>query len=135
MLGSVNVETSECSRTADQESIHAGIRDSVGFGQLGRMVFGVMEGWMVEEVRAQVAAKRISGDAKAEGRWSTVLGAVLCQQGRHDESVELHERALEISQLVLSEAKYDVKRVMCMSNLAVAYSALRGSVDMKMRWL
>ena len=47
MLGSVNVETSECSRAADRESIHAGIRDSVGFGQLGRMVFGVMEEWMV----------------------------------------------------------------------------------------
>ncbi len=109
MLGSVNVETSECSRAADRESIHAGIRDSVGFGQLGRMVFGVMEGWMAEEVRAQVAAKRISGNAKAELRWITVLGAVLGQQGRHDESVEVHhERALEISRLVLSEAKNNV---------------------------
>ena len=34
----------------DRESIHAGIRDSVGFGALGRMVFGVMEGRMVEEL-------------------------------------------------------------------------------------
>jgi hypothetical protein len=44
------VERSECSRAADRESIHAGIRDSVGFGALGRMVFGVMEGRMVEEL-------------------------------------------------------------------------------------
>ena len=43
MLGRVNVERSECSRAADRDSIHAGIRDSVGFGALGRMVFGVME--------------------------------------------------------------------------------------------
>ena len=32
MLGRVNVERSDCSRAADRESIHAGIRDSVGFG-------------------------------------------------------------------------------------------------------
>ncbi len=38
---------SDCSRATDRVSIHAGKRDSVGFGQLGRMVFGVMEGWMV----------------------------------------------------------------------------------------
>jgi hypothetical protein len=39
MLGRVNVERSECSRAADRESIHAGIRDSVGFGALGRASF------------------------------------------------------------------------------------------------
>ena len=66
MLGTVNVETSECSRTEDRDSIHSGIRDSVGFGQLGRMVFGVMEEWMVKELRAQVAAKREEGDERGE---------------------------------------------------------------------
>ena len=37
MLGRVDVAGSDCPRAADRESIHAGIRDSVGFGQLGRM--------------------------------------------------------------------------------------------------
>ena len=40
MLGHVNVERSECSRSADRDSIHAGIRGSVGFAALGRMVLG-----------------------------------------------------------------------------------------------
>ena len=58
MLGTLNIETSDCSRAADRECVHAGIRDSVGFGELGRMVFSVMEGWMVEELWAQAAAKQ-----------------------------------------------------------------------------
>ncbi len=103
-------------------AIHAGIRDSVGFGQLGRMVFGVMEGWMVEELRAEAAAKREAGDEEEEMRWSGVLGAVLGQQGRRDEAVEVYERALEISRRVLSEN--DEGQGAHMNNLAATYSAL-----------
>ena len=42
MLGRVNAETSDCSRAEDRESIREGIRRSVGFAKLSRMVFGVM---------------------------------------------------------------------------------------------
>jgi tetratricopeptide (TPR) repeat protein len=122
MLGRVNVERSECSRAADRESIHAGIRDSVGFGALGRMVFGVMEGWMVEELRAEVAAKQRDGDERGEMRWSCVMGSVLKDQGRREEAVEFEERALEISRRVLSED--DAGRGVCMNNLAATYSDL-----------
>ena len=45
-LGRVNAETSDCSRTLDRESIHEGIRRSVGFAKLSRAVFGVMKEWM-----------------------------------------------------------------------------------------
>ena len=46
MLGTVNAETSECSRPADRASIHDSIRSSVGFGKLSRMVFGCLRsGW------------------------------------------------------------------------------------------
>ena len=122
MLGTVNVETSECSRTADRDSIHCGIRDSVGFGELGRMVFGVMEEWMVEELRAQAAAKREEGDERGEMEWSCVLGTVLGQQGRREEAVEVEEKALAISRRVLSED--DEGRGVCMSNLANTYGDL-----------
>ena len=88
MLGRVNVERSECSRAADRESIHAGIRDSVGFGALGRMVFGVMEEWMVEELRAEVAVRQRDGDGEGEMWWSLVMGSVLGGQGRREEAVE-----------------------------------------------
>ena len=77
MLGRVDVARSDCSRAADRESIHAGIRDSVGFGELGRMVFGVMDEWMVGELQAQAAAKREEGDERGEIEWCLVLGAVL----------------------------------------------------------
>ncbi len=83
MLGSVDVERSDCSRAADLESIHAGIQDCVGFGQLGRVVFGVMEERMVGQVRALTAAKGEEGNEPQEMRWSCVLGDVLGQQGRH----------------------------------------------------
>ena len=122
MLGRVNVERSECSRAADRESIHAGIRDSVGFGALGRMVFGVMEEWMVEELRAEVAARQRDGDERGEMRWSCVMGSVLGDQGRRKEAVEFQERALEISRRVLSED--DAGRGAYMNNLAATYSAL-----------
>jgi hypothetical protein len=46
ILGTVNAETSECSRPADRSSIHDSIRSSVGFGMLSRMVLGVLEKWM-----------------------------------------------------------------------------------------
>ena len=42
MLGTVNAERSECSRPDDRASIHNGIRSSVGFVKLSRMVFGVL---------------------------------------------------------------------------------------------
>ena len=122
MLGRVNVERSECSRAADRESIHAGIRDSVGFGALGRMVFGVMEEWMVEELRAEVAARQRDGDEEGEMRWSCVMGSVLKDQGRREEAVEFEKRALEISQRVLSED--DAGRGAYMNNLAITYGAL-----------
>jgi tetratricopeptide (TPR) repeat protein len=122
MLGTVNVESSECSRTADRDSIHSGIRDSVGFGELGRLVFGVMEEWMVEELRAQAGAKRDEGNERGEMEWSNVLGDVLYRQGRHEEAVEVQEWALAISRRVLSEDEQG--RGVYMNNLANTYRAL-----------
>jgi tetratricopeptide (TPR) repeat protein len=122
MLGRVNVERSECSRVADRESIHAGIRDSVGFGALGRMVFGVMEEWMVEELRAEVAARQRDGNEEGEMRWSGVMGHVLRDQGRHEEAVEFEEKSFEISRRVLSED--DTDRGVYMNNLAITYGDL-----------
>jgi tetratricopeptide (TPR) repeat protein len=122
MLGRVDVARSDCSRAADRESIHAGIRDSVGFGELGRMVFGVMEEWMVGELQAQAAAKREEGDERGEMAWCQVLGTVLGQQGRSDEAVEFEEKALAIGRRVLGEDDADLG--VYMNNLAATYRAL-----------
>ena len=122
MLGRVDVARSDCSRAEDRESIHAGIRDSVGFGELGRMVFGVMEEWMVGELQAQVAAKREEGDERGEMEWCCLLGTVLGEQGRSDEAVEFFEKALAIGRRVLGEDDADLG--VYMNNLASTYSDL-----------
>ncbi len=77
---------------------------------------------MVEELRAQAAAKREEGDERGEMKWCCVLGAVLGQQGRSDEAVELQEKAHMIGRRVLD--MNDTYLGTLMSNLAVAYDAL-----------
>jgi hypothetical protein len=103
MLGTVNMETSDCSRPADRESIHDGIRGSIGFVMLSRMVFGVLEEWMEGQLRAQTASCEEAGD-EAEGmEWTRTLASVLTDQGRHNEALAMKERALEFFRRALPE--------------------------------
>ncbi len=106
MLGRVNAETSECSRAADRESIHEGIRLSVGFVELSRMVFGVMEGWMEEQLRCQAAASAAAGCENDSMRWNGALATLLQQQGRSDEAVVLFEACMEYCRRSLPEHDY-----------------------------
>ena len=101
MLGTVNMETSDCSRPADRESIHDGIRGSIGFVLLSRMVFGVLEEWMEGQLRAQVAACMCSGDINHAMEWSGTLGTLFAEQGRQDEAIALLEEELEYNRRVL----------------------------------
>ena len=137
MLGRVNVERSECSRNEDMEAIHDGIRTDVGFVQLGRMVFGVMEEWMAQELRALVTAKQLEGDDGQLMRWSCVLGNLLSEQGRHKEAVGFVERALEIAQRLVSGGSLRNGALgVYMNSVAVAYSALgrhEDALEMQMR--
>ncbi len=141
MLGRVNAETSDCSRAADRESIHEGIRRSVGFGKLSRMVFGVMEGWMEEQLRGQAAASAAAGDEKGAMGWNATLAAVFSEQGRHDEAVVICEAVFEFRRRTLPQNHLQIGLMVvvffdltcnltrsdsdqAMSNLALAYSAL-----------
>jgi hypothetical protein len=108
MLGRVNAETSDCSRASDRESIHEGIRRSVGFAKLSRMVFGVMEGWMEERLRGQAAASVAAGDERNAMGWYVVLAAIFAQQGRHDKAVVLLEADLKFQRRVLPENHPDI---------------------------
>ena len=94
MLGRVDVARSDCSRAADRESIHAGIRDSVGFGELGRMVFGVMEEWMVGQLRAEMFASRERGNEFDAISYNEGLSRLLSELGRDEEALELDKEAL-----------------------------------------
>ena len=101
MLGRVNAEESDCSRAADRDSIREGIRRSVGFVKLSRMVFGVMEGWMEEQLRGQVDANTAAGDEEEAMGWNIPLALVLSEQGRHNEAVVIKEAVLAFDQSVL----------------------------------
>jgi hypothetical protein len=91
MLGRVNAETSDCSRAADRELIHEDIKRSVGFAKLNRMLFGVMENWMEEQLRFQISM--CAGDEAL--LWISTLAVVLHEQGRLDEASDLREMILE----------------------------------------
>jgi hypothetical protein len=108
MLGRVNAETSDCSRADDRESIHEGIRRSVGFGKLSRMVFGVMEGWMEEQLRGQAAASAAAGDEQGARSWNATIANVFLEQGRYDEAVVICETVLKKFRRVLPENHPDI---------------------------
>jgi hypothetical protein len=101
MLGTVNAETSECSRPADRLSIHDGIRSSVGFVKLSRMVFEVLEEWMEGQLRAQVASCEEAGQDVEAMEWNQKLALMLKKQGRHADALAMGERVLEFRRRVL----------------------------------
>jgi hypothetical protein len=108
MLGTVNAETSECSRPADRASIHDSIRSSVGFGKLSRMVFGVLEEWMEGQLRVQVASCEEAGEDEEAMKWNNTLALVLLEQGRHADALAITERVLEFQRRVLPADHPDI---------------------------
>jgi hypothetical protein len=100
MLGRVNVERSECSRPDDRDCIHNGIRSSVGFVKLSRMVFGVLEEWMEGQLRAQAASCE-AGDENETMTWRATLASVLSDQGRHADALAMRQSVLELRRRTL----------------------------------
>ncbi len=101
MLGTVNAERSDCSRPADRVSIHDGIRGSVGFARLSRMVFMVLEEWMEGQLRQQAESCIHEGEETKAMEWKETLGRVMSDQGRHDEALAMQEIVLEFRRRVL----------------------------------
>ena len=108
MLGTVNAETSECSRSDDRASIHDGIRSSVGFGKLCRMVFVVLEEWMEGQLRGKAASCEEAGEDEEAMKWNQTLALVLSEQGRHTDALAMMERVLEFRRRVLPADHPDI---------------------------
>ncbi len=98
MLGRVNSETSECSRPSDQESIHAAIRDTVGFGKLNRMLFEVMECWAEGQLRERADEEMAVGNVVKAMKCNQVLASFLKQQGKYEDALLLEKQILELFQ-------------------------------------
>ena len=103
MLGTANPERSDCSRPADRVSIHDGIRGSVGFARLSRMVFGVLEEWIEGQLRAQAASREEAGEEAEATKWKGTLARVLGDQGNYDDARVIQESVLEFRRRVLPE--------------------------------
>jgi hypothetical protein len=73
---------------SDRQSIHEGIRRSVGFATLCRMVFGIMERWIEERLRGQAAASAAAGDESETIFCNATVAAILSLRGRHSFSPE-----------------------------------------------
>ena len=109
MLGRVNAESSDCSRREDRDSIHEGIRSSVGFARLSRIVFGVLEEWMQLQLEAQVSTCEEAADELEAMEWTMTLASVLSDQGRHEEALQMHEKTLEVCRRGLPENHPDIR--------------------------
>jgi hypothetical protein len=103
MLGRVNAESSDCSRREDRDSIHEGIRSSVGFARLSRIVFGVLEEWMQGQLEAQVSTCEDAGDELEAMAWTMTLANVLSDQGQHEEAVEMRVKVMDVCSRMLAE--------------------------------
>jgi hypothetical protein len=108
MLGTVNAETSECSRPADRASIHDSIRSSVGFGKLSRMVFGVLEEWMEGQLRGKAASCEEAGEYEEAMKWKQTIALVFLEQGRHADALAMMEQVLEFRRRVLPADHLDI---------------------------
>jgi hypothetical protein len=108
MLGTVDAEKSECSRSDDRVSIHDGIRSSVGFGKFSRMVFRVLEEWMERQLQAQAASCEEAGEGLESMRWTEVLAMVLSDQGRHADALAIREQVLEFRRRVLPADHHEI---------------------------
>jgi len=126
MLGTVNAEASDCSRPSDRASILDGIRSSVGFATLSRMVFGVLEEWMEGQLRAQVASCEETGEDEEAMRWTATLASVLSDQGRPSDALAMQERVLEFRRRVLPENHPDIGEGRVGSGVACGLLIVRG---------
>lgn len=126
--GTLNLESSTCSRAADRQNIHQGISDTIGFAKLTRMVFGVLEDWMERELRhhISVAASTMKENHLLWLHLSNNLSLLLSQQGRDADASLIQEDVLKYLKQNWSGISgahptlNDMKRV-CMQNLASYY--------------
>lgn len=118
MLGTIDVEKSECSRREDRDSIHEGIRNTVGFVQLSRMVFGVLEEWIQKQLESQALACAEAGNFLQAIHWNEILGIMMQSQGMVSQAIAIQEKLLDLKRHVLPEHHSDSAAAVC--NLATS---------------
>jgi tetratricopeptide (TPR) repeat protein len=126
MLATIDVERSDCSRHSDRESIHEGIRATVGFAQLSRMVFGVLEEWIRGQIETKALACAESGNYMQAMQWNEILGVMMEEHGLVTQAIAIQERLLDLKRRVLPKHHPNSAATVC--NLATSYIA-HGRLD------
>ncbi|CAK4787820.1 unnamed protein product, partial [Aphanomyces euteiches] len=94
MLSTIKSEKSETTVPSDRDNIFQLIRDEVGFVELDRMVFDVMEKWMLRSVEHEIDA---APTTEIQADWIMVKGNLLHDKGEYAQAAEAFQTAHEIS--------------------------------------
>ncbi|CAK4072141.1 unnamed protein product [Aphanomyces euteiches] len=94
MLSTVNSEKSKTTVPSDRDNIFELIRDEVGFTQLDRMVFDVIEKWMLRSIDHEIDA---APTTVIQADWIMVKGNLLQDKGEYAQAKDAFQTAHEIS--------------------------------------
>ena len=83
----INAEMSDCSRSEDRKSIHDGIRDGCGFVRLNRDVVGVMDEWILGQLRLFAAHSLEANDEQAYVTFNLCYVAALFLLGKPADAI------------------------------------------------
>ncbi len=127
----MNLENSTCSRAADRDCIHQSIRDTVGFAKLTRMVFDVLDDWILGQLRFHISV--VERELEVEGNdmlwchFSNVLALVLSKQGRHADAALIQESVVKRLKLRLQARASDRTLQETLRNSLQNLAAIYGS--------
>ncbi|KAH9074469.1 hypothetical protein Ae201684P_022276 [Aphanomyces euteiches] len=93
MLSTIQSEKSETTIPSDRDNIFQLIRDEVGFVKLDRMVFEVLEKWMLRTVDQQIEQ---AADVLSRAGWLMVKGSLLRKKGQYVEAVDVYQTAHDV---------------------------------------
>ncbi|CAK4664779.1 hypothetical protein LEN26_015199 [Aphanomyces euteiches] len=94
MLSTVKSEKSKTTVPSDRDNIFQLIRDEVGFVELDRMVFDVMEKWMFRSIDHEIDA---APTTEIQADWIMVKGNLLQDKGEYAQAKDAFQTAHEIS--------------------------------------
>jgi tetratricopeptide (TPR) repeat protein len=118
LLCSSSVESSECSRDSDRQSIHLAIQESVGFDHLNRAIVEVIEMWMFQQLSQQIETQ----DEEEINHPKAAMAAMLFDQGRYAEAIVLEEQILVYTKKMHPSGHAMIG--IAMTNLAMSYRSI-----------
>jgi tetratricopeptide (TPR) repeat protein len=109
MLGTINVERSQCFKPSDREMIFNSIQKSIGFSQLNGLVFEKLRAWVVSSLEEEMKTER--GHMK-DPKYLTALASLYQNQGVYDKAEVLLQECLALNEKEFGEKHVSTLRTM-----------------------